>query len=58
MFKMGIRGWVFGATFYTVFDVASKLCQLYPNITNVIMFSGIIINITINYIFLNYFNEH
>jgi hypothetical protein len=24
----------------------------------VIMFSGIIINITINYIFLNYFNEH
>ncbi len=58
MFSICLRGWAFGSTFYTLFDVTTRLCHLYPGISNSIMIAGIIINIIINFIFLTYFSEH
>lgn len=58
MLRIGLRGWAFGSTFYTVYDVTTKLCHFHPSMSNSIIIAGILFNIIINLIFLTYFEEH
>lgn len=48
-----IRAWIIASTFYTIFDVTSRLCTLYPGGTNFIMVMGIFINIAMNNLILD-----
>ena len=48
-----IRAWIIVSTFYTIFDVTNRLCNLYPGETNLIMVTGIFFNIAMNNLILN-----
>lgn len=57
MLKIGIKGWLFASTFYTLYNVAMKLCLLYPDEEKIIMVLSVVINIAFNYLSILAFEE-
>ncbi len=51
-----VRGWVVASTFYTIFDAIRRLCELHPEKTTVITVLGIVLNLALNGIVLDYFS--